>query len=98
MSYIGSERDTQQQSTKRGVLMLNLGTPDKPVCPSLRRYLAEFLMDPRVIELPRLLRTILVRVIIVNFRSHKSAAAYRKVWTEEGSLTFTVLAMNLACR
>ena len=85
MPYIGSESDARRSTNKRGVLLVNLGTPDKPVCPSLRRYLAEFLMDPRVIELPRVLRAILVRGIIVNVRSHKSAAAYREVWTEEGS-------------
>ncbi|MDG1905635.1 MAG: ferrochelatase [Arenicella sp.] len=85
MPYIGSESDPQRRVNKRGVLLVNLGTPDRPVCPSLRRYLAEFLMDPRVIELPHLLRTILVRGIIVNVRSHKSAAAYREVWTDAGS-------------
>ncbi|MFT4635449.1 MAG: ferrochelatase, partial [Chitinophagales bacterium] len=62
-----------------------LGTPERPVCPGLRKYLGEFLMDPRVIELPTLLRMILVKGIIVNFRSHKSAAIYREIWTAEGS-------------
>jgi ferrochelatase len=85
MSYIGTELDAQKRVSKHGIILVNLGTPDRPVCPSLRRYLAEFLMDPRVIELPRLFRAILVRGIIVNVRSHKSAAAYREVWTEEGS-------------
>ncbi|MEO0367390.1 MAG: ferrochelatase [Pseudomonadota bacterium] len=89
MKYLGHAEDPQHRSSKRGVLLINLGTPDRPVCPGLRRYLAEFLMDPRVIELPKLLRAILVRGIIVNVRSHKSAAAYREVWTEQGSPLLT---------
>ena len=71
------------------MLLVNLGTPDRPVCPGLRDYLGEFLMDPRVIELPKLFRAILVKGIIVNFRSHKSAATYREIWTEGGSPLLT---------
>ena len=94
MKYLGHEHDAQNSNTKVGVLLMNLGTPERPVCPSLRSYLAEFLMDPRVIELPSLLRAILVRGIIVNVRSHKSAAAYREVWTEQGSpLMFNTVAL-----
>jgi len=85
MKYFGQENDFSNSNGKIGVLLCNLGTPDRPVCPGLRKYLAEFLMDPRVIELPKLLRTMLVRGVIVNFRSHKSAAAYREIWTEDGS-------------
>ena len=85
MKYRGQESDFSNSNQRTGVLLCNLGTPDRPVCPGLRTYLAEFLMDPRVIELPKLLRAILVRGIIVNFRSHKSAATYREIWTEEGS-------------
>lgn len=85
MKYFGQESDFKNSSDKVGVLLCNLGTPDRPKCPGLRKYLAEFLMDPRVIELPKLLRAILVRGIIVNFRSHKSAATYREIWTEGGS-------------
>lgn len=85
MKYLGQESDFSNSNQRVGVLLCNLGTPDRPVCPGLRKYLAEFLMDPRVIELPKLFRAILVRGIIVNFRSHKSAATYREIWTEEGS-------------
>jgi len=85
MKYFGNEHDAQNSNTKIGVLLMNLGTPARPVCPSLRDYLSEFLMDPRVIELPKLFRAILVKGIIINVRSHKSAAAYREVWTEQGS-------------
>lgn len=90
MKYFGQQNDILR-TAKRGILLLNLGTPDRAVCPALRRYLSEFLMDPRVIELPSVLRLILVRGIIVNTRSHKSAANYREVWTEDGSplLTYT---------
>lgn len=85
MKYLGQESDFSNSSNRVGVLLCNLGTPDRPVCPGLRSYLGEFLMDPRVIELPKLFRAILVRGIIVNFRSHKSAATYREIWTENGS-------------
>ncbi len=85
MKYFGQANDIQKQNTQIGVILANLGTPDRPVCPGLRKYLAEFLMDPRVIELPSLFRALLVRGIIVNVRSHKSAATYREIWTEQGS-------------
>ncbi len=85
MKYHGSEQDIANSNTKIGVLLVNLGTPDRPVCPGLRKYLGEFLMDPRVIELPTVLRAILVKGIIVNVRSHKSAATYREIWTDDGS-------------
>jgi len=85
MKYLGQESDIQNSNGKTGVLLVNLGTPDRPVCPGLRKYLSEFLMDPRVIEIPKLLRTILVKGIIINVRSHKSAATYREIWTDGGS-------------
>lgn len=67
------------------MLLVNLGTPDAPDAPSVRRYLAEFLSDPRVIEIPRLVWQPILRGIILNTRPSKSAHAYRQVWTEEGS-------------
>ena len=85
MKYIGHQDDVIKSTDATGVILVNLGTPDRPVCPSLRNYLSEFLMDPRVIEIPKLLRLILVKGIIINFRSHKSAAKYREVWTDSGS-------------
>lgn len=85
MKYFGQHADISNSNEKVGVLIANLGTPEKPICPKLRKYLAQFLTDPRVIELPGLLRQFLVRGIIINVRSHKSAAAYREVWTEDGS-------------
>lgn len=85
MKYLGQEADISNSNNKTGVLLINLGTPERPVCPGLRDYLSEFLMDPRVIEIPALFRAILVKGIIVNVRSHKSAATYRQIWTEGGS-------------
>ena len=85
MMYQGQEGDLSNLSSKTGVLLINLGTPDEATPSKLRKYLSEFLMDPRVIELPKLLRAILVKGIIVNFRSNKSAKKYQKIWTENGS-------------
>ena len=66
--------------------MANLGTPDAPQTPEVRRYLAEFLSDPRIIEVPRWLWRIILHGIILRFRPAKSAEAYRSVWSEtEGS-------------
>jgi len=85
MKYKGNHQDIINSNEKIGVLITNLGSPDAPKCPKLRTYLTQFLTDPRVIELPNLLRQFLVRGIIINVRSHKSAAAYRTVWEEDGS-------------
>lgn len=70
---------------KNGVLLVNLGSPDAPNVPAVRRYLREFLMDPRVIDLPALGRWLLVHGIILPLRPRKSAKAYQKVWTDKGS-------------
>lgn len=70
---------------KPGVLLVNLGSPNSPHIPEVRRYLQEFLMDERVIDIPWLLRVLLVKGIIVNTRSPQSAAAYQRIWTERGS-------------
>jgi protoporphyrin/coproporphyrin ferrochelatase len=70
---------------KIGVLLINLGTPDSPSVGDVRSYLAQFLNDPRVIDIPWLLRKMLVNLIIVPFRAPKSAKIYQKLWTENGS-------------
>lgn len=70
---------------KTGVLLMNLGTPDSPSVGHVRSYLTQFLNDPRVIDIPWLLRKILVNGIIVPFRAPKSAKIYKELWTEEGS-------------
>ena len=71
--------------SKTGVLLVNLGTPDSPSVRDVRSYLSQFLNDPRVIDIPWLARKILVNLIIVPFRAPKSAAIYKKLWTENGS-------------
>ena len=70
---------------KTGVLLINLGTPDSPSVSDVRTYLSQFLNDPRVIDIPWLLRKMLVNLIIVPFRAPKSAKIYQKLWTKEGS-------------
>lgn len=70
---------------KTGVLLINLGTPDDAKWGAVRRYLSEFLNDPRVIDIPWLLRKILVNGIIVPFRSFSSTKIYKELWTEKGS-------------
>lgn len=68
-----------------GVLLVNLGTPEAPDRRSVRRYLKQFLWDPRVVELPRWLWWLILNGIILNIRPGRSARAYRQVWTDEGS-------------
>ncbi len=70
---------------KTGILIVNLGTPDAPTRPAVYRYLKEFLLDPRVIDINAVARNLLVRGIIAPFRSGQSAKAYRELWTENGS-------------
>ena len=67
------------------VLLCNLGTPDEPTAPGMRRYLAEFLSDPRVVEIPRLAWWLILHGIILRVRPAKSAAKYARIWTPEGS-------------
>ncbi|NQV05919.1 ferrochelatase, partial [bacterium] len=68
-----------------GVLLIQLGTPDSTSVRDVRRYLREFLSDPRVIDLPAPARSLLLNVVILPFRPRRSAEAYRKIWTERGS-------------
>lgn len=67
------------------VLLCNLGTPDAPTAPAVKRYLAEFLSDPRVVEIPRAAWLPLLHGVILPLRSAKSAAKYQAIWTPEGS-------------
>ena len=68
-----------------GVLIVNLGTPSSPSAADVRRYLREFLWDPRVVEVPRPLWWLILHGFILRFRPSRSARAYRKVWTADGS-------------
>ncbi|WP_039916968.1 ferrochelatase [Cellvibrio mixtus] len=72
-------------SPRIGVLLVNLGTPDEPTAPALRRYLKQFLSDPRVVEIPRLVWLLILHGIILRVRPKRSAALYKSVWTSEGS-------------
>jgi protoporphyrin/coproporphyrin ferrochelatase len=76
---------THGQVPRTAVLYCNLGTPDAPDAPSVRRYLAEFLGDPRVVEIPRLLWLLILHGIILRTRPAKSAAKYASIWLPEGS-------------
>ena len=71
--------------TRKGLLLINLGTPDDPGYLSVFKYLRQFLMDPKVITVPYILRFILVSIIIVPFRAFSSGKIYKKIWTENGS-------------
>ena len=72
-------------NNKIGVLISNLGTPDSPSRKDLKKYLNQFLMDKRVIDLPRLLWIPILKIIILNIRPRKSAKLYRSIWTDKGS-------------
>jgi ferrochelatase len=76
---------THGQAARTAVLLCNLGTPDEPTPKAVRRYLAEFLSDQRVVEIPRLLWLLILHGIILRFRPAKSAAKYASIWTPEGS-------------
>lgn len=79
------ENAAHPTATRPGVLVINLGTPDAPETPAVRRYLREFLSDPRVLDIPAAGRAALLNLVILPLRPRRSAAAYRKVWTPEGS-------------
>ncbi|WP_404396471.1 ferrochelatase [Pseudoalteromonas phenolica] len=70
---------------KTGILVTNLGSPDAPTPKALRVYLAEFLSDPRIVEIPRLIWLMILHGIILRVRPKKSAKAYASIWTENGS-------------
>ena len=85
MKYIGKSGYSHTTPEKLGILVTNLGTPDAPTPSALRKYLAEFLWDPRVVEFPRPLWWLVLNLIILRVRPRKSAATYRKIWSEQGS-------------
>jgi ferrochelatase len=76
---------THGQAPRTAVLLCNLGTPDAPTASAVRRYLAEFLGDHRVVEIPRLIWMAILHGIILRVRPAKSAAKYASIWTQEGS-------------
>lgn len=80
-----SDERALARSQRNGVLLINLGTPASPTVRDVRRYLREFLMDPRVIDIPGIARWLLVHLAILPTRPQRSAAAYRSVWMADGS-------------
>ncbi len=85
MKYKGNAAFAHNQADKLGVLITNLGTPEAPTKAALKPYLKEFLSDPRVVEVPRLLWQIILNGVILNIRPKRSAEAYATVWTDKGS-------------
>ncbi len=85
MSYSNTLDFRHDRPESLGVLMVNLGTPDAPTVPAVRRYLAEFLWDPRLVELPRPIWWLILHGVILRVRPPRSAKAYQAVWTDEGS-------------
>ena len=76
---------THGTASNTGILLTNLGTPDAATAPAVRRYLKQFLSDPRVVEIPKLVWWLILNGIILNVRPKKSAAKYASIWTKEGS-------------
>ena len=85
VKYIGEKDYEHGSKEKIGVLITNLGTPNAPNKKELKVYLNQFLSDPRVIELPKILWQILLKLVILQIRPSKSAEAYKQIWTEKGS-------------
>lgn len=83
--YLGQSGFRHDQPLRTGVLLTNLGTPQAPTRGALRRYLKEFLSDPRVVEFPRAAWWLILNLAILNIRPARSAEAYRSIWTEQGS-------------
>jgi ferrochelatase len=79
------EKSGSKHAKKEAWVLVNVGTPDDPSTASVRRYLSEFLNDPKVIDLPWLARKLLVNLVIVPFRAPRSAKKYKWLWTEKGS-------------
>ena len=85
MKYLNQSDQLNKADGGLGVLLINLGTPDAPTTGAVRRYLAEFLSDPRVVAIPKILWRIILHGIVLRVRPKRSAQAYASVWTEEGS-------------
>ncbi|MFZ4551663.1 MAG: ferrochelatase [Aquabacterium sp.] len=85
MSFAKEPAYKHGQLPRTGVLLVNLGTPDAPTPSALRRYLAQFLSDPRVVEIPPLVWKVILHGIILRVRPAKSAEKYASIWTHEGS-------------
>ena len=85
MKFNGEQNFQHENEQKKGVLIAYLGTPDSPDVLSVRRYLKEFLSDPRIIEVPKIIWWFILNIFILNFRSFNSARLYKSIWTDGGS-------------
>jgi ferrochelatase len=85
MPFFNEPDFSHGQAPATAVLLCNLGTPDEPTTPAVRRYLAEFLSDRRVVEISRVIWLIILHGIVLRLRPAKSAAKYASIWTEQGS-------------
>ena len=85
MKFNGEQNFQHENEQKKGVLIAYLGTPDSPDVLSVRRYLKEFLSDPRIIEVPKIIWWFVLNIFILNFRSFNSARLYKSIWTDGGS-------------
>lgn len=85
MAFLPEPSHAPVHAARTAVVLCNLGTPDAPNASAVRRYLREFLSDPRVVEIPPLLWKVILNALILPLRPFKSAAKYRKIWTQEGS-------------
>jgi ferrochelatase len=84
-SFSGPEQFSHSAQQRIGVLLVNLGTPNAATPASVRRYLDEFLSDPRIVEMPRLVWWLILHGILLRIRPRKVARAYQSIWTEQGS-------------
>ena len=91
MKYEGEKNYKHGKKEKIGILITNLGTPDKPNKEALKIYLKEFLSDPRIIEIPKLIWQAILRLIILNLRPQKSAKLYKSIWKKEGGPLLVML-------
>lgn len=88
MKHLAPKQFDHNQQDKIGVLLINLGTPEKPDAKHVRPYLKEFLSDTRVVEIPKVIWWFILNLIILPFRSKRSAHAYQSIWQKDGSPLF----------
>ena len=97
MRYKSNEKYSHGDERKIGVLLVNLGTPDAPTTSAVRKYLAEFLSDPRIVEMPRIIWWLILNIIILNIRPQRSKKLYKKIWSKDGS-PLLVISKNIVTK
>ena len=88
--FLGDKNFSHEFKPAVGILIVNLGTPDDPTPSGVKNFLREFLNDPRIIEVPKILWKTLLYTFILNTRPKKVAKLYTKIWTKEGSPLLTI--------